>query len=49
MEYLEIILKNIKKSYLDQIVGGYIILDKTDIISSYFFDKENNKNLAMQR
>ena len=46
MEYLEIILKNIKKSYLDQIVGGYIILDKTDIISSYFFDKENNKNLS---
>lgn len=43
---MEIILKSIKKSYLDQIVGGYIILDKADIISSYFFDKENNKNLT---
>lgn len=49
MEYLEIILKNIKKSYLDQIVGGYIILDKTDIISSYFLIKKITRILAMQR
>ena len=31
---------------MDHIVGGYIIFDKTDIISSYFFDKENNKNIT---
>lgn len=43
---MEIILKNVNKSYLDHIVGGYIIFDKTDIISSYFFDKENNKNIT---
>ena len=46
IEYLEIILKNVKKSYLDQIVGRYIRLEKEDIISSYFFDKENDKNIT---
>ncbi len=43
---MEIILKNVKKSYLDQIVGRYIRLEKEDIISSYFFDKENDKNIT---
>lgn len=43
---MEIILKNVKKSYLDQIVGRYIRLEKEDIISSCFFDKENDKNIT---
>ena len=45
MNYLEIVLKNVKKYYLDQIIGGYIKYNVSDIISSYFYDKKKQKDI----
>ena len=36
MNYLEIILKNVKKYYVDQIIGKYLQYNVSDVISSYF-------------
>lgn len=43
---IEIVLKNVKKYYLDQIIGGYIKYNMSDIISSYFYDKKKQKDIA---
>lgn len=45
MNYLEIILKNVKKYYVDQIIGKYIQYNVSDVISSYFYDKNKQKNI----
>ncbi len=45
MNYLEIILKNVKKYYLDQIIGRYIQYNVLDIISSHFYDKRKQKDI----
>lgn len=45
MNYLEIILKNVKKYNLDQIIGEYIKYNVSDIISSHFYDKKKQKDI----
>ena len=45
MNYLEIILKNVKKYYVDQIIGKYLQYNVSDVISSYFYDKNKQKNI----
>jgi len=45
MNYLEIIFRNVKKVYLDRIVGGCIRFDMSDLISSHFFDQKNQKDI----
>lgn len=45
MECVEIVLKDIKKKYLDGIMKELLKFDAEDIISSYFYDKQHNKEL----
>lgn len=45
MNYLEIILKNVQKYYVDQIIGRYIQYNVSDIRSSHFYDKKNQKDI----
>lgn len=45
MNYLEIVLKNVKKQYLDQVIGGYIKYNVSDIISSHFYDNKKQRDM----
>lgn len=45
MEYLEIILKDIKTKYIDEIFFNYLQFSLEDIISSHFFDNGINKDV----
>lgn len=48
MNCIEIILGDIQKKYLDEIIGGILRFDICDIISSHFFDKKNSKDMEYQ-
>lgn len=48
MNYIEIILEDIKKKYLDEIIREVRKPDDADIISSHFFDKKSDKDIAFQ-
>lgn len=48
MDYIEIILKDIKKDYLSEIIREFIHFEIEDIISSHFFDKKHNKDIEYQ-
>ena len=48
MECIEIILEDIPRQYLNDVMREVIRLDTCDIISSHFFDKKNNKDIEYQ-
>lgn len=49
MNYIEIVLEDIQKKYLDEILGEIIRFDICDIISSHFFDTEHNQDIDFQK
>lgn len=48
MYCIEIILEDIKKKYLDEIIRKVLKPNNEDIISSHFFDKKSDKNIEFQ-
>lgn len=48
MNCVEIILKDIKKQYLDEIIEEVLKFNVKDIISSHFYDKERDKDIEFQ-
>lgn len=48
MDYIEIILKDNINSQLEEILFNFVVFDVEDIISSHFFDKENNRDISYQ-
>lgn len=47
MEYLEIVMKNVKIEYLDNIIDQIIKFETSNIISSHFFDIKENIDLEI--
>lgn len=48
MDCIEIILEDISRKNLDDVMREVIRFDTCDIISSHFFDKKNNKDIEYQ-
>lgn len=48
MDCIEIILEDIPRNNLDDVMREVIRFDTCDIISSHFFDKKNNKDIEYQ-
>lgn len=48
MNYIEIILENISKKYLDEIIGEILKFDVNFVISSHFFDEISNQDMEFK-
>lgn len=48
MNYIEIVLENVSKKYMDKIVGETLKFDMDAIISSHFFDEKTNQDLEFR-
>ena len=48
MNYIEIILENISKKYLDEIIGEILKFDVDFVISSHFFDEISNQDMEFK-
>lgn len=48
MEYIEVILKNIKNVQIQDVFCDFLLFDEKDIISSHFFNQKKNKDVSYQ-
>lgn len=48
MQCIEIILEDVKKKYLDEIIRDVLKPNNEDVISSHFFDKKSDKDIEYQ-
>lgn len=48
MDYIEIVLRNIKSVQIEDVFYDCVAFDEKDIISSHFFDKKKDKDISYQ-